>query len=379
MAPAGCEPNPSNGCACASTDPVLSYKHIRDTTQTGNPAAPVIICRVMRKRLGKFFFALVVLCLSASLWAFASQIDDDLTATRRVFPGFGPGLRALRHGQNGKYYLLAAPNTGVAVFDSQGKPLAVIGAAPSDSPRGGSAISFAEDCDVDAEGNLYVADRAANLVSAFSPNGKPLRSMSVAGPLSVAALPEGEVAVTALKQTHLVTVFGPNGRVVREFGDSEALSVRDDVNTYLSRGRVASDAQGRIYYGFTYMPEPLVRQYDRAGYAGQDFQFTGLDAFSEAQALRKEIERQEKRSAAPSFRQVLTAFGVDPRNGEVWMSLHNTLLHFDKDGNRRSEYQIYTREGARLEATVLLVEPDRLLIGSDPLGVYEFPRPDQKH
>jgi hypothetical protein len=61
------------------------------------------------------------------------------------------------------------------------------------------------------------------------------------------------------------------------------------------------------------------------------------------------------------------------------MALHNTLLHFDKDGNRRSEYEIYTKEGARLEANVILVEEDRLLIGADPLGIYEFERPDRKH
>jgi hypothetical protein len=61
------------------------------------------------------------------------------------------------------------------------------------------------------------------------------------------------------------------------------------------------------------------------------------------------------------------------------MCLHNTLLHFDKEGNRQSEYQIYIPSGARLEATSILVEPDRLLIGSDPLGVYDFERPDRKH
>ena len=35
-------------------------------------------------------------------------------------------------------------------------------------------------------------------------------------------------------------------------------------------------------------------------------------------------------------------------------------------------------EDARIEASVLLVEEDRLLIGADPLGVYEFARPDRK-
>jgi hypothetical protein len=59
--------------------------------------------------------------------------------------------------------------------------------------------------------------------------------------------------------------------------------------------------------------------------------------------------------------------------------LHNTLLHFDKEGIRRSAYQIYTPDGTRLEGTVILVEEDRLLIGADPVGVFEFRRPDRKH
>ena len=75
---------------------------------------------------------------------------------------------------------------------------------------------------------------------------------------------------------------------------------------------------------------------------------------------------------------MLTAVGVERATGEVWIALHNTLLHFDKDGNRRASYQLYTAEGARLDANTILVEKDRLLIGSDPLGVYEFERPDKK-
>jgi hypothetical protein len=60
------------------------------------------------------------------------------------------------------------------------------------------------------------------------------------------------------------------------------------------------------------------------------------------------------------------------------MALGDKLLHFDKEGNRRATYLIYTPEGARLEANTILVEQDRLIIGSDPLGIYEFERPDKK-
>ena len=337
----------------------------------------------MQTRPRRFFGAAVLLCLAAaSLVVRAAPVDDDLMALRRLFPTIGPGLRSLHRGTDGKYYVLASPNVGLAVFDSSGKQLQVIGApppAPVGNKAGRSALAFGEDCDVDKQGNVYIADRGYNLIAEFAPDGSSLRSIPVHGPVSVAALPEGEVAVTTSGKSPLVTVYGPDGRVAREFGTPEELSTREDLNRYLNLGRVMSDAKGRIYYGYTYVPEPLVRQYDRFGYAGLSFEFTGLDAFPEAQALRKEIVRQEKRTEPPFFRPVLTAFGVDPENGEVWMALHNTLLHFDKDGNRQSEYQIYTKDGARIEANVILVEENRLLIGSDPLGIYEFERPDKKH
>ena len=336
----------------------------------------------MHRKIGKFLAAAAVTCvLALALASAASEVDDQLMASRRVFPSIGPGLRALRHGRDDKYYLLASPNVGIAVFDSQEKQLTVIGAPPTSPTADKPArppIAFGEDCDVDAQGNLYVADRGYNLVNVFSPSGTLLRSIQFNSPTSLAALPEGEVAVTAPRGLHLVTVFGSNGRVVREFGDPEQLSQRDDLNRYLSIGRLGSDPDGHLYYGFTYLPEPVVRQYDRFGFAKQDFQFTNIDAFSEARARRREIERQEKRVEPPALLPILTAFGVDPVNGDVWIALHNTLLHFDKEGNRRSEYQIYTKDGARIQATVLLVEQDRLLIGADPLGVYEFARPDRK-
>jgi hypothetical protein len=113
----------------------------------------------------------------------------------------------------------------------------------------------------------------------------------------------------------------------------------------------------------------------RSRYAGQDIQFTNLDALPEAVAMRREIVRQEKRGGTPTFKPVLTAVGVDPDTGDVWVALHNTLLHFDKDGNRRATYFLYTPQGARIEASTILVEKERLIIGGDPLGLYEFAKP----
>jgi len=303
-------------------------------------------------------------------------------ARQRVFPSVGPGLRSIKRGADGRLYLLASPSPGLLVFDRQGQQVLTVSELPGADPSaktGRALITFGEDCDGDADGKIYVADRGANLIQVFSPDGTLLRSIFVKNPIAVAALPEGEVAVGTLREPHLVIVFDKNGRDVREFGDPEPLAERQELNRYLNIGELATDAQGHLYYAFAYLPEPTVRQYDRLGYAGQDIQYTALEAMPAAQAARKEIQRQERRGDQPSLKRILTAVGVDRSNGEVWIALYNTLLHFDKEGNRRASYKIYTPQGARLEATAILVEPDRMMIGTDPLGIYEFDRPDKKN
>jgi len=335
----------------------------------------------MRQRAGSIVKSIAVMCLLAcAAGSVYAQAEDDLTAKRRVFPGVGPGLRALRRGANGRLYILASPSPGLLVFDAQDKQVLSIGelaSAPAAAKGEKALITYGEDCDADADGKIYVADRGANLIQVFSPDGKLLRSISVKAPVSIAAMAEGEVAVGTLREPHLLVVFDKNGRDVREFGDPEPIADRVDLNRYLNIGQLATDAQGHLYYAFAYLPEPTVRQFDRQGYAQEDIQYTALEAWPAAQAARKEIERQERRGEPPSLKRIVTGVGVDREQGEVWIALYDTLLHFDKDGNRRATYKIYTPDGARLEANVILVEKDRLLIGSDPLGVYEFARPDK--
>jgi hypothetical protein len=323
------------------------------------------------------------LCLLASLtgWAYA-QDEGDLTAKKRLFPGVGPGLRAVKRGADGNYYILSAPGSTAAVFDAAGKLLRRVPdydeskAATTQSPQL-ATITFGEDLDVDTQGNVYVADRGANAIKIWDTNGHE-RVIHINGPNAVAALPEGELAVATVHEQHLVMVFDKNGRDVREFGDPEPISERPEVNRFLNIGMLVTDGSGHLYYAFPYLPEATVRQYDRNGYAGQDVQYTGVEAWPAAQATRKEIERQEKRGDAPVFKRILTAVGVERSTGEVWMALGNNLLHFDKEGNRRATYKMYTPQEARLEANTILVEEDRLIIGSDPLGIYEFARPDKK-
>lgn len=311
------------------------------------------------------------------------QLDiesQDLTAGRRVFTEVGPGLRAMREGPDGRLYLLVSPQPGILIFESNFKPVMQIGAALS-SLAGvktrPAAIVFGEDFDVDRDGNIYIADRGANSLLVFSKDGTQIRSTPVAAPVAVAALPEGEVAVATLRGTHLLSVFDKNGRDVREFGDPESISDRDDLNRYLSTGLLATNGQGHLFYAFPFMPEPTVREYDRFGFAGAEIQYTSIDILQVAQAARKEIQRQERRHEPPYFKRNLTAVTVDRGTGEVWIALHDKLLHFDKDGNRLATYILYTPEGGRLETTSVLVDSYHILAGNEALGVYEFARPDK--
>jgi hypothetical protein len=119
-----------------------------------------------------------------------------------------------------------------------------------------------------------------------------------------------------------------------------------------------------------------VRKYDRIGYAALEIQLTTLEFQPVAQAMRREIQRQEH-GGAPNFKPILTAVAVDPATQEIWIAMGDLLLHFDRDGNRMGAYRTYTPEGARVDTSVILVEPERLLLAADPLGIYDFARPDK--
>jgi len=307
-----------------------------------------------------------------------AQAPDELTAKVRLFPEIGPGLRAVHRGSEGRLYVLASPSPGLVIFGAQGKEILSIVPTPAGTKTAHSTFAFAEDFDVDPDGEIYVADRGTNSIQVFGPDGALLRSIPVPAPVAIAALGQGEIAVATLREPHLVQVFDKNGRDVREFGELQQLTDREDLNRFLNIGLLASDALGHLYYAFEYTPEPTVRQFDRNGYnAGADVQYTAVEAAPKAQAVRREIDRQEKHQKNPTFKRVLTAVGVDRTNGEVWMAVGNTLLYFDKAGNRRASYLLYTPGGVRLEANTILIEPEALIIGGDPLGVYQFKRPEK--
>lgn len=257
-------------------------------------------------------------------------------------------------------------------------------------------LIFASDFDVDADGRVIIADRGADAVKIYDSTGALLSVIAVQSPVSVAALPGGEIAVTNLRSDKLVTVYAlrasPIGgasawRVSREFGDPVEVTdvaTAKELNRYVNIGRLSRDAEGNIYYTFYYLPEPTIRKYDRWGFLINEVALTTPEFQPTAQSMRRAIDRLSQgrysigATAAPILRAIVTAIGVDPVSQDLWVAMGTLLLHFDRDGARRGTYRTFTADLQRVEASAILVESARLVISSDSIGAFAFPRPDKQ-
>lgn len=103
---------------------------------------------------------------------------------------------------------------------------------------------------------------------------------------------------------------------------------------------------------------------------GRGFRQEGLNSFA---GVVKFTEREPNITAKP----VIRALGVDRATQQVWAAIGDMLLHFDRDGNLLDTYRVATTQGAALQPVGILIEPERILLLSDPAGIYEFARPDK--
>ena len=300
------------------------------------------------------------------------QFESDLVAKRRLYKDVGAGFRQIRRGPNGNYYVLIAPAGAVFVYDPSGTRIGEV-PHPSAAAAKGAALAYGESFDVDHEGRVVVCDRGAKAVKIYSPSGALAAAIPMPLPVSVVFLPGDEIAVASPDSEHLVTAYDLEGKVVREYGDREEIADRADVNTQVNFGHLVVDDMGNNYFYFDYLPEPTVRKFDRVGYLAMEVSLKTLEFQPAAQAARKALARSE--NGLPSLHRIIGAVGVDPQTQELWIAIGTLLMRFDKDGQRLSSFRTYLPGGARLEASQILVEADRLLLGADPQGIYEFPKP----
>lgn len=314
-----------------------------------------------------------------------AQEDPTLDAKRRVFSDVGAGFRAIRRGPDGSYYALASlppatnakasksltpPAPAVLIFDAQGTKLREI----SGRAWAGKMVS-PDSLDVDASGRIYVADFGGNAVSIYAADGALVSHLRIAAPTQIVALPGDRFAVCSAGISHLIAEYDLQGKLLREFGELADLSDDAELNHRLNAGHLTADKAGNLFFAFRYLPEPTVRKYDSAsGNLLDELSLNTLELQPTAQSARQEIARAASGKPVRPH-EIISGFGVDPETQEFWLTLGNLLMHFDNADNRLASGRAYATGGARLVPISILVEKDRLLLGSDPLGIYEFARP----
>jgi hypothetical protein len=224
------------------------------------------MAREKRLRLfGAIVLGLSLASLSAPLKG--QEIRSVVEPRARVFPSVGPGVTALKRDSAGRYYILAKPATLISIYNRAGDMLGRIPNAESH----GTVIRYAVDIDLGPDGNLFVADRGANAIEIFGPDGSLVAKVPVVAPTSVVALSGGQFAVTSLASTHLVQIIDERGKVIRSFGDPQYIT-EDEAgnNRVIDWGRIAGDSAGGVYFAFTSLPQPTLRKYDRFGYVAYE-------------------------------------------------------------------------------------------------------------
>jgi hypothetical protein len=235
---------------------------------------------------------LVFLCACVEHPVQAQGVQTVLHARSRVFPDVGSGAALIERDAAGRYYILAAPASVIHIYNSDGKRL---GQIPNLQP-GSASIKYAVDFDLDSSGRVFVADRGANAVKIFTPDGVLEASVPVNAPMSVVALANGEFAVVTLRSDHLVRVMNEHGKLLRSFGNiSDAVNDPSQLTVpalsasansdpgyaagyatgpppayAMDIGKLYSGAPGEIYFAFTSLKDPKFRKYDRFGYAGYE-------------------------------------------------------------------------------------------------------------
>jgi hypothetical protein len=194
--------------------------------------------------------------------ASAQGFESAVLSRARVFPQFGSGVVAMKRDSAGHYYVLATPPNVIWILSGDGKRIGQIPRAGSDAAK----IQYAVDFDLSPDGRVLVADRAANAVEVFSPEGAQLAKIPVFAPTGVAALPNDQFAVSALRSKRLVEIRSDQGALIRSFGESTDAGINPDSRQLQVLGKISGEGAGDIYFAFTALPDPTVRRYDQYGY-----------------------------------------------------------------------------------------------------------------
>jgi len=206
----------------------------------------------------------------APIPAAGQNLHNMISSEGRVFPEVNGGIIAMREDSAGRFYVLANPGRTLRVFDAKGTLIGQIPGANSSITKFGYAVDF----DIAADGDVVVADRGANTVYTFAPDGSLKSKASVFAPTSVVALSSGQIAVTTLRTQHPIEIFEENGRYVRGFGEPHVISNPSPDGEdaappppLADTGRIIGDSADNLYFGVLSPTNPQIKKFDRFGYA----------------------------------------------------------------------------------------------------------------
>jgi hypothetical protein len=223
--------------------------------------------RLRRMRFSACLAAVLALFIIAAVPPASAQgIKRILVSRTRVFPDFGPGIAEMKRDSSGRYYVLATPANIIWIVGPRGQRLGQI--PKTTSP--GATIQYAVDFDIDPTGRILVADRGANSIEVFQPDGTFVTKVQVFAPTSVVALSDGEFAVSTLRTKRLVLIMNDKGDQIRSFGDPADAGVDVSNKPLESLGRISGDSANDVYFAFTTITNPTIRKFDRYGYARGD-------------------------------------------------------------------------------------------------------------
>src|SRR5271163_1233055 len=97
----------------------------------------------------------------------AQGLRTVIESHSKTFPDAGGGVSAIKRDSSGRYFILAKPESLISIYDSEGNRITQIPNANSN----GATIRYAVAIDVTPDGLLVVADRGANAILVFSPDG----------------------------------------------------------------------------------------------------------------------------------------------------------------------------------------------------------------
>jgi hypothetical protein len=205
--------------------------------------------------------------LGVALPASGQGIKRIMVARARVLEDFGPGIAEMKGDGHGRYYILAKPANVIWIVGVHGQKL---GQIPSANTPAANAIQYAVDFDIDPNGRILVADRGANAVKIYQPDGSFSKKVEVYAPTSVVALVDGEFAVSTLRPKRLILVVNDDGELLRSFGDPADVGLDASKAPLMSLGKISGDSTNHVYFAFTTLNNPMIRIFDRYGYAHGD-------------------------------------------------------------------------------------------------------------